>query len=98
MEIFDRDRRKTYSFLVSERTYFILNPGEYTTLVLKILHAYTRLKEATIDFFSPTIEDYKSNLEEYRLLKTNHMFESYDYFEDIVRQLYGNPNKEREAE
>ena len=26
------------------------------------------------------------------------MFKSYDHFEDMVRQLYGNPNKEREAE
>ena len=85
METFDRDRRKTRSFLVSERTYFILNPGEYTTLVLKILHAYTRLRRAATDFFSPTIEDYESNLEEYRLPKTNHMFKSYDHFEDIIR-------------
>ena len=85
METFDRDRRKTRSFLVSERTYFILNPGEYTTPVLKILHAYTRLRGAATDFFSPVIKDYESNLEEYRLPETNHMFESYDYFKDMVR-------------
>ena len=85
MEIFDGDRKKTRSFLTSERTYFILNLGEYTTPVLKILHAYTRLRGATTDFFSLVIKDYKSNLEEYHLPETNHMFESYDYFEDMVR-------------
>ena len=98
METFDRDRKKTRSFLISERTYFILNPNEYTTLVLKILHAYIRLRGAATDFFSLTIEDYESNIKEYRLLETNHMFESYDHFEDAIKQLYGNPNKEREVE
>ena len=85
METFDKDRKKTHSFLTSEKTYFILNPNKYTTLVLKILYTYIRLRGAATNFFSPIIEDFKSNLKEYRLLETNHIFESYDYFEDIVK-------------
>ena len=85
METFDRDRKKTHSFLTSERTYFILNPDEYTTLVLKFLYAYIRLRGAATDFFGLTIEDFESNIKEYRLLETNHMFESYDYFEDAIK-------------
>ena len=85
METFDGDRKKTRSFLISERTYFILNPNECTTLVLKILYTYIRLRGAATDFFGPIIKDFESNLKEYHLPKTNHMFKSYDHFKDIVR-------------
>ena len=85
METFDRDRKKTRSFLTNERTYFILNPNEYTTLVLKILYTYIRLRGAATDFFSLAIKDFESNIEEYRLLETNHIFESYDHFEDVIK-------------
>ena len=98
METFDRNRKKTRSFLINKRTYFILNPNEYTTLVLKILHAYTMLRGATTNYFSPAIKDFESNIKKYRLLKTNHIFELYDHFENAIKQLYGNPNKEREVE
>ena len=98
METFDGDWKKTRSFFTSERTYFILNLNEYTTLVLKILYTYTRLRAAATDFFRPTIEDFESNIEEYRLLETNHMFKSYKHFKDVIKQLYKNPNKEREVE
>ena len=85
METFNRDRKKTRSFLISERTYCILNPNEYTTLILKILYAYIRLKGVITDFFNLAIEVFKSNIEEYRLLETNYIFESYGHFEDVIK-------------
>ena len=85
METFDRDRKKTYFFFISERTYFILNPNKYTTLVLKILYTYIRFRGTTTNFFSLAIKDFELNIKEYRLLETNHMYKSYDHFEDVIK-------------
>ena len=63
---FDRDRKKTKEFLMSERFYFYLTPYECPTLSVKIIYIVMRLTEASYDFFGPIVEDfikYKNEVE-----------------------------------
>ena len=55
---FDRDRKKTKEFLMSERLYFHLIPYKCPTLSAKIIHIIVRLTRAPHNFFGPIVEDF----------------------------------------
>ena len=72
---FDRDRKKTKEFLISERLYFHLVLYEYSTLSVKIIHVAIRLTGAPYDFFRLMVEDFiKHENEAERRESTNELF------------------------
>ena len=95
---FDRDRKKTKEFLMSERLYFHLIPYEYPTLSTKIIYIIIRLTRAPHDFFKPIVEDFiKHESEAYRKESTNELFQAYENLKSGIRQLYGNQNEKRDV-
>src|SRR6266516_3163350 len=95
---FDRDRKKTKEFLMSERLYFHLAPHEYPTLSAKIIHVIIRLTKAPHDFFELIIEDFiKYENKAERRENTNKLFQAYANLKSGIRQLYGNQNEKRDV-
>ena len=98
LDTFDGTMSETEPFLTSERSYFLLRPGDYPTLELKVLYASIWFRGTARAWFLPVLKDFQRNVPGNRKPQTNEIFGSYDYFEEEVREGFGNPNEKREAE
>jgi len=98
LDTFDGTMGETEPFLTSERSHFLLRPGDCPTPELKVLHASARFRGTARAWFLPVLKDFQRNVPGNRKPQTNEIFGSYDYFEAEVREGFGNPNEKREVE
>jgi hypothetical protein len=91
------DRAKLRNYLVTVRLNFKLNPNMFVLESSKVMYAANLLRGAAFNWFEPRLTDWlgsHSTKEE----ETTRLFNSFDRFEDKLKEVFGNVDEQRTAE
>uniref|UniRef100_L7J7G5 Retrotransposon gag domain-containing protein n=2 Tax=Pyricularia oryzae TaxID=318829 RepID=L7J7G5_PYRO1 len=96
---FDGTPGTLQGFLTGTRAYLHFNEDSFENNSDKVAYAASLLKGDALAWFEPTLRDFLDYKEEHnRRAETNRIFDDYDNFKDNLKEVFGNPDKERTAE
>jgi len=95
---YDGSKAELAGFLTQLRVYFKIYATSITTEVDKIYLAFTLLTGDALAWFQPIMDDYVDNNYLAQDDLTKEVFEAYGNFEDKLRAVFGDPDKERTSE
>jgi len=95
-DTFHGDRKKLRAYLAQVKLYIRLNPGKLDQQADRVMFASTYLRDGAFRWFEPYLNDYLDESKP-NMAETDRMFATFTYFEEKIKQVFGNVDEERTA-
>ena len=95
---FDGDRGNVQHFLTQLRAYFSVNQTSFPKYQDRVLFASGLLRGKAADWFEPTVRNFVENGRTHCKVEVREIFDSFDKFEEGLKNTFGDPDEIRSAE